>query len=358
MRIFWIVVLMLGTLAWGQANPVAPKSSPDQGHPASADVDDDDEAKQPASIPRPGSKITDNTAVLTIEGLCNRPGPQSAVKAGAASSGTPCQTIVTRAQFEKLVMAIMPAMSPQSKRQFANSYPRLLVMAHEAQARGLDKTTRFEQILAFARLQILSQELVRDFKEEAAKVSESDIADYYRNNAAAFERVSVERIFVPLRKMDSAVQPPDSAEAQAQPNTAADEMTKEADALRARAVAGEHFTELQQDAYHVAGIRSTAPASREQKLRRAELPPTHAAVFGLKPGEVSPVFSDSTGHYIYKLDSKDEEPLTEARAEIRKTLQNQRLQAMMDKINHSFTTDVNQAYFGEAMPKAEDEDND
>jgi len=352
MRNVWTILLLFGSIAWGQALPAAP--TPKRASPATKHADDDDEdAKaKPASV----SKVAPNAAVLTINGLCSKLATQPGVKPAATSAHAACQTAVSREQFEKLVIALMPEMSPQTKRQFANSYPRLLVMAHEAQTRGLDKGTRFEQILAFARLQILSQELVRDFKEEAAKVPENDIADYYRSNAAAFEQVTVERIFVPARKQMDASSEKLPGDTQAQQKAAADEMTKEAEALRVRAAAGEDFTRLQQEAYDAAGFKTSAAPSAAQKLRRTQLAASQVSVFDLKPGEVSPVFSDSTGNYIFKLVSKGQQPLTEVRAEIRSTLQTQRLHAMMDRVDHSFTTDVNQAYFENKKPKADEDD--
>jgi len=350
MRIFWIAMLLLGTLAWSQSKPVAPNSPSDKARSASADADDDEKEK-PSSAAHTSANVTDSTPVLTIEGLCNQPSTKPAVKAGAASAHPPCRTIVTRAQFEKLVMAIMPATSPQSKQQFANNYPRLLVMAREAQARGLDKSARFEQILAYARLQILSQELVRDFREDAAKVTEKDIADYYRQNAAAFERVSLDRVFVPLRKQ---MQAPIS---RAEEKPAEEEMQKVAEGLHARAMAGEDFATLQKDAYEAAGMKGAVPVALLEKMRRNQLPPAHASVFDMKPGQISDVIKDNGGYYVYKLNVRDQEPEQEAAGEIRSTLEQQRFHDMMDKMNHSYTTESNQAYFGAAkMPSAGDED--
>ena len=85
-------------------------------------------------------------------------------------------------------------------------------------------------------------------------------------------------------------------------------------------------------------------------MRRTGLPPAHAAVFELKPGEVSQVISDSGGHYIYKMNSKDLIPLDQAKDEIHTTLQNQRTREMMDKLNASFKVETNEAYFGPGGP--------
>jgi hypothetical protein len=81
-------------------------------------------------------------------------------------------------------------------------------------------------------------------------------------------------------------------------------------------------------------------------VRRTGLPAGHAAVFDLKPGEVSQVLSDSGGHYIYKLNSKTVMTLDQATGEIHSKLQNDRMRESMEKFSNSFKVDTNEAYFG------------
>jgi parvulin-like peptidyl-prolyl isomerase len=90
------------------------------------------------------------------------------------------------------------------------------------------------------------------------------------------------------------------------------------------------------------------------KMRRRSLPPGHASVFELKPGDVSPVISDQTGQYVYKVESKEVETIKEAEPEISSTLRQQRLQNMMQQIEQPFTIDVNHAYFGAYKQKDDD----
>ena len=59
-------------------------------------------------------------------------------------------------------------------------------------------------------------------------------------------------------------------------------------------------------------------------------------MFDLKPGDVSQVISDSGGHYIYKVNSKTEMPLDQAKNDIHDKLQNDRMREMMEKLNNSF----------------------
>jgi hypothetical protein len=320
MRYFVPVCVLVGAIVWGQNRPASPV----------AGGQDRDERK-----PTPASNIAPETPVLTIKGLC----PESTSKSSAT-----CQTVITRAQFEKLANAIQPEVDAQTKRQLARSYPQFLEMAHEAQQRGLDKRPRFDERLAFARLQILSQELIREIQDEAARVPEKDIEDYYQTHSSEFEQASLERIVVPLRKQRSAQPSADSADLGKQVE---DDMSKEAEALRVRAAAGEDFAKLQKEAYDVAGLSGNSePNPSIGKTRRRGLPPAHSSVFDLKVSQVSLVITDATGHYIYKVDAREIEPLDSAKPEISNLLRRQRAQQMIKSVEQPFTTDVNSAYFG------------
>src|ERR1700674_4913744 len=336
MRDFWVGCLLIGTwsgTAAAQAKPATPAAAPNS--PPAADQHDDDTQKPPSA-----TSVAADVPVLTIKGLCAQLTPT----AGEDRAKSACQTVVTRAQFEKLIDALHAGKDAQTKRHLAKAYPQFLVMAHEAEQRGLDKQPRLEERLDFARLQILSQELMGQIQEEAARVPERDIEDYYQKNTSEFESASMERIVIPNRTQVKLQSNPQGAE---QGKAAEDVMTKEAELLRIHAAAGEDFIKLQKQAYDAAGVSgNNAPNPEMDKMRRRGLPPAHASVFDLKPGQVSQVISDATGHYIYKLDWKGIESLDAVRQEISNTLRGQRVRKMIQSLEQPFTTEVNEAYFG------------
>jgi hypothetical protein len=331
-RDFWVVCLLIGTATWAQTKlptPAAKVNSP------SADQHDGEMPSSPSPTVVPA-----DAPVLTIKGLCPLPTPAAVTE----NSHSPCQTVITRSQFENLTEALRTGEEARTRRQLAKAYPQFLVMAHQAEQRGLDKQPRFERRLDFARLQILSQELMRQVQDEAAQVPENEIEDYYRKNIEEFELISVERIVIPNRAQVKAQSNRRSAEPVAADD---DAMSKEADLLHGRAVAGEDFTALQKDAYDAAGVSGNNPAKPQlEKMRRGSLPPAHASVFDLKPGEVSLVINDATGHYIYKVDWKGIASLDDARHEITTVLRGQRLRDILRILQQPFTTEMNEAYFG------------
>ena len=350
MKIVWLSILLVATSLLGHAQ--APASPQTNAQPAAHDDDDDkkpaarkknkddDDADDKDNDKAKASGFAPNAAVITVKGLCSKPNS----KAGVA-----CQTVITRAQFEKLVDAVAPGMSPQTRRQLATSYPKLLIMAHDAEAKGLDHGPRFDELVRFARLQILAQELVRQIKEQAAKVSDKDVADYYNGHPSVFEIAVVDRLFVPIRK-----EGPSSSTPQA--NGVDSSLTELAGQLHARATAGEDFAKLQDEAYAAAGTKVSSAGYAPQRLKRADVPTSHALIFDLKPGEVSSVITDASGHYVYKLEEKEVQPLAVAKAGIVSTLMSQRLHDAMENIDHSFSVDVNEPYFAAGSAKADDDD--
>jgi hypothetical protein len=337
MRSLPLLCLLLATSAWGQQEP--PQSNvPPEYRPPIARENDEPKALSPSA-----AAVEPDATVITIKGVCAQMAPST-----ASAADPSCQTRITRAQFERLTDAILTHMKPSMQKEVANSYPDLLAMAREAEARGVEKTPRFEDRLAFARMQILSQELIREFDEEAAKIPEKDIFNYYRDHADLFQQATLERIFIPRqeRKNPFVKEKATPDELSARRKQTENAMNLEAQQIRVRAAAGEDFLKLQKDAYAAAGLTDVPPNPSLGQLRSINLPASHAAAFDLKPGEVSQILSDSSGHYIYKCDAKKIETLDEAKAQIRKALQSQRREEAIQAVQRPVTAEFNQTYFG------------
>src|SRR5260221_14726784 len=84
----WICLLLLTTLAWGQAEKPSTRPAPPKVTTASPTAS---KAPEAATVPR-------DAAVITIPGLCDKPSLDKA-------KATDCKTVITRAEFEQLVDA-------------------------------------------------------------------------------------------------------------------------------------------------------------------------------------------------------------------------------------------------------------
>src|SRR6202158_4546540 len=353
MRFQYLVCLLLAGLAYGQA---APPSTPNAAIPPVAGAKA--EQSTPAATDKaPEVKVGPDDTVITLKGFC----------ADATQQGDSCKTVITRAQFEKLAETLQQGMSPAIRPQLATAYSRMLRMSTAAEKRGLDKTPKSDEMIYFARMQVLSQELSRALQEESGKVSDGDIDDYYKKNGPSYEQGTFARIFVPRAKqiVNPVVRPTAATKAgtkpgakagaktntnqpptEAQKKASEEAMTKLAAALRARAAKGEDPDKLQKEAYAAAGLPGNAPSTKMEKVRRTTLPANHQAVMDLKPGDVSEVISDpNSGHYIYKLVSKETLSLDDkVQPEIRNTISSQRYRDSMQGFQGN--VDFNDAYFG------------
>ncbi len=141
----WLMCVLLGTLAWGQAAPGSP--APAQQAPAPADTS--------AAVPP-------DAPVITVEGVCPAQPKTAAPKGPAAKPATAdkapaaktaaadCKTVITKAEFEKLANGVAPNVTPQLKKQLAGVLPRLIAMSSQARKKGLDKTPQFQETVKFA----------------------------------------------------------------------------------------------------------------------------------------------------------------------------------------------------------------
>jgi hypothetical protein len=284
-------------------------------------------------------KISPDAAVITVDGVCENGG-----------AGADCKTIVTRAQFERIVNALQPNMPKQQQKGLADQYAMALLLAGKAHEKGLDKGPEFDAQLQLQKLRLLAKLGQEALQKQAAQVSDTDIDAYYKQHINEFQTVSYDRLYVPKQKQANATtQKPNDPDAQKASEAA---MKEEADKLRARAAAGEDFTKLQQEAYDFAGQKLKATTTRVDNVARAHFPPSDASIFDLKVGEVSPVLNDPQAFMIYKIEAKTDQPLDQVKPEISRLLRQQKVQQSVQDVQKTAAekTKYDDAYFAVPAP--------
>ncbi len=368
----WLVCVCLGALAWGQAQPATPAGQPAPAQ-TQAPVTPHPAPMAENKAAAPAVEVAESAAVITIKGVCaatpkTAAGSKTAAGKTAAAAKKPadCETVITRAQFEKLAKALQQGPNPlnaQQRRQLASQLPGVIAMSEAAKKKGLDKSEGYLETMKFVKMRILAQRMQDSVREEADKVPAEKIAAYYKDNPEAYEQFSLDRLFVPKMKQPSAEDKEEAKDSEklteeqqkakeatekAKQEKGEQELTDVAASLQKRAAAGEDFTKLQKEAFEAAGTKVDNPTTNLSKVRRTGLPQGHAAVFDLKVGEVTAVISDNGGHYVYKVVSKEVLPLDQVQEEIHNKLKAERQKEMMDKYNNSYQTVTNEEYFGPA----------
>lgn len=317
-----VVCLMLATTAISQTTQPAPSLKP-----------------RPSESNEliPGGSVAPDAPVITIQGLCERPPNSNAAPVD-------CSTVITRADFEKLVNAVQPNMPAPNRKPFATRYVTVLLMAEKAHEMGLDKTPEFEEQMYIARLQLLAREAGEKMQRDAASVTDSQISDYYQQHLSDYKTISFDRIFLPRQKQGESTAQSNELQA-AKGNDASEDMKAEADKLRARAASGEDFTKLQQEANDFSGNKSKVTNVKVENARKASIPATDAAIFDLKADEVSQVFADASGYRIYKVTEIKDLPLTSVHDEIARAQQTQNIKSTFDSLQNSVKTTFDTTYF-------------
>ena len=342
MKQYGFVCLLLAALAWGQA--AAPTAAAPTQKPAAptAEKPAPGAAAEAQTQEEAAAKVAPDATVITIDGLCENPPADK-------SAGT-CKTTFTREQFEKVLNGIQPNMPARGRRQFANRYVNALIMSQKAHEQGLDQGPAFDQRMALARIQILSQMLNQSMQEKASQVSDEDIKDYYDKHTADFREIELHRVFIPKTQTHDTKVKLSKEEQEKATKEGEAAMKAEAEKIRARAAAGANMDKLQEEAFQVAGIKTKSPSTDMGKVRPDGLNASQASVLDLKTGAVSEVLSDASGYFVYKVGAKETAPLEKVTDEIRGTLRGQRMQAAMQAVQQSAKATLDEAYFGPDVP--------
>lgn len=341
-----LVCVLLAGFAWGQAEkanlPASVPETPIQDHAA---------AKIP-SVDKAADNLPPDYPVITIAGLCDY------AKTGKVFDPK-CKWAVTRAEFDLMVKVTKPGTKPEARRSLAKPYIQNLIESQKALEMGYDKLPHFESRVEVLRLLFYSTALNRELEDKEWKgVTDKEIADYYQNNPGEFVVADVERVFLPRFPPDE--KPGEKltdAEKQKRQEEWDRALKEKADSLRSRAVAGEDFVKLQNDAYAFTGVTQVqGPDSVVlRRMRRRHFDPDQKSVMDLKPGEVSlPLYDETRGYCIFKVDTRGMYDLDPMKPEIHKLFQTERVKHDMQTIQKEATVVYNDAYLG--PPSSEDKE--
>jgi len=345
-RIFSVFLLSSVLLA---QTPAPAKPADTSGPPAAkAAGASGPAAAKPANTSDPAAvRMTD--PVMVIPGVCDHP-------PAAKSATAPCETRITRQQFETLWntftrQAARPgAQKPvveepaQARKAMATAYSSMAVMSQQATKEGLDRTPEFQLQLKVLKMQLLAKQLQQKIKNDA-EPSPAEVEKYYKDNEPSYVELSVHRLQIPKRG-------PQPAAVEGKP--AAEPVTiipAEAEEYRKRAAAGEDFDKLQKEVVDKLQFKVTPPVTSGKK-RHGEFPPEQEAqIFALPQGSVSPVLDEGSSYVIYKIDRKRTLSLDEVRGNIARTLAQQKAGDAEKKMEAAGTPQFPTAYFNDVPAK-------
>ena len=318
--------------------------------------------------PTPSSKtVSPDTPVITVEGLCDKPtSPQSATPSQDQGPAAPagdlsatqqagCKTEVSRAQLEAIGQMLTAKPTPAKMRRFASDVPELMLFAHAAQEKGLDKDPRFQDFFWYKYLQALQQVLLVSTQRKFNEVSDAGVEKFYNEHPERFVQYTLMRVFVPKREQSTSqpnYDPAAQAAAKAKAQADDQEMFQVAKSIQREAAAGGDFDKLQEKAYKAAKTDEEPPdVDLGDKWTIDNMPKDYKdLLIHMKPGQVSEPAPHPFGWEIFKLVSKHTVPLKEAR----QMVQGLTMKDWRDALTATIHTQLNDDYFG--PPEAANDD--
>jgi len=246
---------------------------------------------------------------------------------------------IRQSEFEKALETLPEqyqqyAMGP-GKRQFAEDYLRMKMLAAEGMKAGLDKKPD-----VIAQLSLMRENLVANAQlqkiEEGITISDDDLNKKYEENKGQYEQVKARHILIAFKGSPAAQQ--------GKPELTEEQAKAKAEELRTQIVGGAAFEEIAKKESDDVG--SGAQGGDLGEFGRGQMVPEfEKAAFEAKVGDVTPVVRTQFGYHIIKVDSHGSTPFEEVKAGLERNERQSRLQAELDKMKTAAKATFNETYF-------------
>jgi parvulin-like peptidyl-prolyl isomerase len=277
----------------------------------------------------------------------NPPAPAPAPKASATvavQSGDPViistgDITIKKSEFEA-ALKTLPEQYQQyaqgpGKKQFADDYLRMKMLAVQGMKKGLDKDPAVVSQLALMRENLVANAQLKEI-EKSIKITDEDLKKIYAANSKDYEQVKARHILIAFK--GSAAAPKDK------PELTEEQAKAKAEDLRKAIVAGADFAEVAKKESD-----DTGSGSRGGDLgtfgHGQMVPEFEQAAFSAKPGDVTPVVRTQFGYHIIKVESRDYTAFEGVKATIEKNEHQKRMQEMLDAMKDSAKPTFNPTYF-------------
>jgi len=356
------------TLAYAQSSTT--QSTPAQSAPAQSTAPQNAPAKPnpqmalpqsaaPAATP-PVAKEPDVPAsdpVITIHNVCTvkvenaTPSMRRTVDPVANPKGVPpkdtgsdkCTEVLTRADFEKMLDTFhaQGPVSQGARQNLAHAYVDWQVLEDAALKAKMEDDAEFKETMSVLRMRVLADMYHRHLEDQLKHAPDAELDAYYQQHISKYREVEVHRMIIPKVNPTAPKDDQYAAKAEAMATEVHDRIAK-----------GEDPDAVMKDAYTKLGITS-APTKTDFGKRRASVlgPQIDTILSSLKPGEVSPVQTESNGWIMYKLDSDETPPLAQVKEEVSRDYAKENLEAKLKDLSDSAQADYNTQYFGPMVPQ-------
>ncbi|HUR81375.1 MAG TPA: peptidylprolyl isomerase [Thermoanaerobaculia bacterium] len=229
------------------------------------------------------------------------------------------------------------------KKQFAEDYLRMKMLAAAGTKAGLDKDAD-----VLRQLNLMKENLVANAQlqkiEDSIKLSDEELKKIYDTRKSDYEQVKARHILIAFKGSPAAQE--------GKPELTEEQAKAKAEDLRKQIVEGKaKFEDVAAKESDDAGTGSRGGDLGEFN-RGQMVPEFEKAAFEAKVGDVTPVVRTQFGFHIIKIDEHGMTPFEQVKAPLERTERQQRLQATLEKMKTDAKATFNDTYFTPPAPPA------
>jgi parvulin-like peptidyl-prolyl isomerase len=279
------------------------------------------------------------------------PAPKPAAPAPAATAAEADPIVIAagnvtirQSEFES-ALKTLPAEYQQyasgpGKKQFAEDFLRMKMLASEGMKAGLDKDPDVVRQLNLMRENLVANAQLQKV-EKSITITDEDLKKVYESKKNEYEQVGARHILIAF-KGSPAAQP-------GKPELTEEQAKAKAEEIRAKIAAGASFEELAKTESDDTGSGANGGALGEFN-RGQMVPEFEKAAFEGKVGELTPVVRTQYGYHVIKIDSHGTTPFDQVRTFLERNARQERLQAKLDEMKSGAKPTFNETYFGAPAP--------
>jgi peptidyl-prolyl cis-trans isomerase C len=256
---------------------------------------------------------------------------------------------IRQSEFENALKTLPPEYQQfaggPGKRQFAEDYLRMKMLAAEGTKAGLDKDPDVVRQMNLMRENLVAQAQLNRLEKSIA-ISDADLQKVYEASKGEHEQVKASHILIAF-KGSQAAQP-------GKKELTEDEAKAKAEELKKQIAAGAKFDE-------VANKESddTSSGSRGGDLgtfkRGQMVDEFEKAAFEAKPGDVVGPVRTQFGYHLIKVETHDMKPFADVKPQLEQEHRQKKLQETLEAMKTNLKPTFNEAYFTPPAPAAKPE---
>lgn len=255
-------------------------------------------------------------------------------------------TEIRQSEFESAIKTLPPEYqayaSSTGKRNFAEDYVRMKLLASEGQKNGLENDPDVQKQLKLLKENTLANAQLQRI-EKGLALTEAELKAAYEEKKQTFDQAKARHILIAF-KGSPALQP-------GKKELTEEEAKAKAEELRKKIMAGTDFAEVAKAESDDSG--SGARGGDLGTFGRGQMVPEFdKAVFETKVGEVGPVIRTQYGYHIIQVQERKASGLEEVKAQLEQELRQKKLQATLESMNKTAGVSFDEKYFAPEKPQS------